>query len=122
MAKKGDAKPETKSEFLRKVLDKDPDLDYQQVNRRWAKAGHAGEISNALYYKARAELGIKTEWAWVKEEEPETRGSQEPGPETAGSAQRRSGRSRRVVLAPYPHVLQAASRTSGLSCCLNCRA
>jgi hypothetical protein len=81
MAKKGGAKPETESEFLRKVLGKDPDLDYQQVNRRWAQAGHAGEISNALYYKVRAELGIKTEWAWVKEEEPETRGSQEPGPE-----------------------------------------
>jgi hypothetical protein len=74
------AKPETKSEFLRKLLGKNPDLDYQQVNRRWAKAGHAGEISNALYYKVRGELGIKTEWAWVKEE-PETRGPQEPGPE-----------------------------------------
>jgi hypothetical protein len=79
MAKKGGARPETKSEFLLKVLSKDPDLDYQQVNRRWAKAGHAGEISNALYYKVRAELGIKTEWAWVKEE-PETSGTQEPGP------------------------------------------
>ena len=47
----------------------------------WAKAGHAGEISNALYYKVRAELGIKTEWAWVKEGEPETRESHRPGPE-----------------------------------------
>jgi hypothetical protein len=28
------------------------------------QVGHAGEISNALYYKVRAELGIKTEWAW----------------------------------------------------------
>jgi hypothetical protein len=81
MAKKGGARPETKSEFLRRVLGKDPDLDYQQVNRRWAKAGHAGEISNALYYKVRAELGIKTEWARVKEEGPETRGSQKPAPE-----------------------------------------
>ena len=80
MAKKGGARPETKSEFLRKILGKDPDLDYQQVNRRWSKEGHAGQISNALYYKDRAELGIKTEWAWVKEE-PETRGSQKPGPE-----------------------------------------
>jgi hypothetical protein len=81
MAKKSGAKPETKSEFLRKVLGKDPDLDYQQVDRRWVKAGHAGEISNALYYKVRAELGIKTEWAWVKEGEPETRESHRPGPE-----------------------------------------
>lgn len=78
--KKNSAKPETKSDFLRKVLERNPDLDYQQVNRRWAKAGHAGEISNALYYKVRGELGIKTEWAWVKEE-PETRRRQETFPE-----------------------------------------
>lgn len=80
MAQKG-AKPETKSEFLRKVLGKNPDLDYQQVSRRWAKAGHAGDISNALYYRVRAELGIKTEWAWVKEGGPEIGGLQQPGPE-----------------------------------------
>jgi hypothetical protein len=72
MAKKKVAKPETKSEFLRKVLGKNPDLDHRQVNQRWAKSGHAGEISNPLYYKVRGELGIKTEWAWVKESEPGT--------------------------------------------------
>ncbi len=48
-------KKETKSEFLRKVLGRNPDLDYRQVNRRWAKAGHPGEISNPLYYKVRSE-------------------------------------------------------------------
>lgn len=69
--KKKAARKETKSEFLRKVLGKNPDLDYRQVNRRWAKAGHAGEISNPLYYKVRGELGIKTEWVWVKESGPE---------------------------------------------------
>jgi hypothetical protein len=68
MAKKKGAKPETKSEFLRKVLSKNPNLDYQQVNRRWAKTGHPGEISNALYYQVRAKLGIKTEWVWVRED------------------------------------------------------
>ncbi len=81
MAQKKGAKPETKSAFLRKVLGKDPDLDYPHVNRLWAKAGHAGEISNALYYRVRAELGIKTEWVWAKEGGPEIRGSQQPGPE-----------------------------------------
>src|SRR4051812_17320713 len=70
MAKKRAAKPETKSEFLRRVLSRNPDLDYQQVLRRWAKAGHAGSISNPLYYKVRAELGIHTEWVRVKEPEP----------------------------------------------------
>src|SRR5262245_26135811 len=68
MAKKKGAKPETKSDFLRKVLSKDPDLDYRQVNRKWAQTGHAGEISNALYYQVRAKLGIKTEWVWVRED------------------------------------------------------
>src|SRR3954447_26912884 len=75
MAKKKGAKPETKSEFLRKVLSKAPDLDYQQVNRRWAKPGHAGGISNALYYQVRTKLGIKTEWAWVREDAAKPRKS-----------------------------------------------
>jgi hypothetical protein len=81
MTKKEGGKPVTKSEFLRKVLSKNPDLDYHQVNRRWAKAGHVGEISNALYYQIRAKLGIRTEWAWVKEGEPEIRRSPKPEPE-----------------------------------------
>ncbi len=81
MAKKKDAKPETKSDFLRRVLAKDPDLDYQQVLRRWAKAGHPGEISNALYYQIRAKLGIKTEWVWVKADEPAPR---KPTPAASG--------------------------------------
>jgi hypothetical protein len=71
MAKKIPAKTETKSEFLRKALGRNPNLDYRQVNRRWAKAGHTGEISNALFYQVRAKLGIKTEWVWVKESGPE---------------------------------------------------
>lgn len=66
-------KKETKSEFLRKVLGRNPDLDYRQVNLRWTKAGHPGEISNPLYYKVRADLGIKTEWVWVRESEPGAR-------------------------------------------------
>jgi hypothetical protein len=69
MAKQKASKPETKSDFLRRVLSRNPELDYQKVNRRWARAGHAGQISNALYYQVRAKLGIKTEWVWVKESE-----------------------------------------------------
>ena len=64
MTKKA-AKPETKSEFLRKALSRNPNLDYSQVSRRWAKAGHAGTISSGLYYQVRAKLGIKTVWSWV---------------------------------------------------------
>ena len=71
MAKKKPAKTETKSEFLRKVLSKNPNLDHRQVNQRWTKAGHTGDISNALFYQVRAKLGIKTEWVWVKEPGPE---------------------------------------------------
>src|ERR687898_544427 len=56
MAKKKPAKRETKSDFLRKVLGKNPDLDYQQVSRRWTKAGHPGTISNALFYQFKVTL------------------------------------------------------------------
>jgi hypothetical protein len=72
MAKKKATKKETKSEFLRKVLTKNPNLDHRQVNLKWAKAGHGGGISSPLYYKVRGELGIKTEWVWVKDPVPET--------------------------------------------------
>ena len=66
MAKsKSDQKP-TKSEFLRKHLSKNPELDLKQLNRRWAKAGQPGEISSALFYQVRSKLGIKTVWQWVK--------------------------------------------------------
>src|SRR3954451_18283023 len=80
MAKKKGEKKETKSEFLRKALSRNPNLDYNQINRRWAKSGHAGEISNPLYYKVRGELGIRTEWVWVKKDE------KTPGDSNAASA------------------------------------
>ena len=66
MAKKKEGKPETKSEFLRKALTRNPNLDFRQINRRWARAGHPGEISNALYYQVRSKLGIRTVWEWVR--------------------------------------------------------
>jgi hypothetical protein len=81
MATKKATKPVTKSGFLRRVLSRNPNLDYQQVLRRWAKAGHDGTISNPLYYKVRAELGIYTEWVWVREGGPEPIESQRPEPE-----------------------------------------
>ena len=71
MAKKKTAKTETKSEFLRKALGRNPNLDHRQVSQRWTKAGHTGDIINALFYQVRAKLGIKTEWVWVKESESE---------------------------------------------------
>jgi hypothetical protein len=70
MAKKKATKPETKSDFLRRVLSRNPNLEYKQICQRWAKAGHPGTISNALYYQVRAKLGIRTVWQWVKEDEP----------------------------------------------------
>lgn len=73
MAKNRNAKTETRSEFLRKALGRNPNLDHRQVNRRWTKRGHAGQISNALFYQVRTKLGIKTEWVWVKEGEPESK-------------------------------------------------
>jgi hypothetical protein len=85
MAKKKAAKSETKSDFLRQVLSKNPDLDHRQVNRLWTRKGHAGTISSALFYQVRAKLGIRTEWAWVKESEPEATASSRPA---QGSAAR----------------------------------
>jgi hypothetical protein len=81
MAEKKRVRPETKSEFLRKVLSRDPDLDHRQINQRWAKSGRAGEISAALFYQVRAKMGIRTEWAWVPEGGAETSDSRksEPG-------------------------------------------
>src|SRR3954471_18061479 len=87
MAKKKPAKRETKSDFLRKVLGKNPDLDYEQVNRRWTKAGHPGTISNALYYQVRSKMGIRTVWQWVRVSDPEAEAG--PGParsSTSGSS------------------------------------
>jgi hypothetical protein len=71
MAQKKSAKKETKSDYLRKVLGKNPNLDHHQVNLSWAKSGHDGTISTGLYYHVRSELGIKSEWTWVKIVEPE---------------------------------------------------
>jgi hypothetical protein len=68
-SKKGRTKV-TKSDFLRKLLAKDPDLEYAEVNKRWARAGHPGEISSALYYQIRSKVGIKSQWGWFPESEP----------------------------------------------------
>ncbi len=81
MAKKRNA--ETKAIFLRKVLTRNPDLDYCQVNRLWTRKGHAGQISNALFYQVRSKLGIKTEWVWVKEGDPESKPQETIQQETA---------------------------------------
>ena len=78
MAKHKGAKRETKSDFLRKVLARKPELEHHQVNHLWMKAGHAGEISSALFYQVRAKMGIKFEWRWVKESEPEAAATSVP--------------------------------------------
>lgn len=83
MAKKKAPKKETKSEFLRKILTRNPDLDHRQVVQKWVKAGHDGGISSPLYYKVRAELGIKTEWVWVQKSDPAQAGSGASGSATS---------------------------------------
>jgi hypothetical protein len=64
MAKKRAEKRVTKSDFLRKALRRNPNLELRELNRRWAKAGHPGTISGPLYYLIRRELGIYSEWGW----------------------------------------------------------
>jgi len=72
MAKRQDAKKETKSDFLRKILTKNPLVDYRDANLLWQKLGNPGEISSALFYHVRSKMGIKIEWQWVREKEPES--------------------------------------------------
>ncbi len=64
MAKKKAGKRVTKSDFLRKALDRNPSLDLKEINRRWTKAGHPDEISGPLYYLIRRQLGIQTVRGW----------------------------------------------------------
>jgi hypothetical protein len=58
MAKKKATKPETKSEFLRRVLSRNPDLDYQQVLRRWALGASKNKFQVSL---ASCQFSI---WGW----------------------------------------------------------
>ena len=59
MAKKKAAKKENKSDFLRRLVRENPRMTYHEMNRRWAAAGHAGEISSALYNRVRADVAIQ---------------------------------------------------------------
>ena len=72
MAKKESGQGETKTEFLKKALGKSPDLTWDQINRRWVKKGHPGEISNSLFYQVRSRMGIRTVWEWVKNSDDES--------------------------------------------------
>jgi hypothetical protein len=71
MTKKQAQPRETKSDFVRRALDKNPNLDYHQVNQKWTKAGHEGQISEALYYLVRRKMGIQTVWTWAPRSEPQ---------------------------------------------------
>src|SRR5947209_1402964 len=59
MAKKKALNKENKSDFLRRVVREDPRLSFHEINVRWAAAGHAGEISSALYNRVRADVAIQ---------------------------------------------------------------
>ncbi len=70
MTKNKTRKRITKSDFLRKALGRNPELELDQINHRWAKAGHPGTISGPTYYLIRRELGIRSEWGWFPADEP----------------------------------------------------
>jgi len=59
MAKKKAANTEDKSDFLRRAVRENPRLTYHEMNLRWAAAGHAGEISSALFNRVRADVAIQ---------------------------------------------------------------
>jgi hypothetical protein len=79
MAKKKAEKRVTKSDFLRKALGRNPELELREINRRWARAGHPGQISGPLYYLIRRELGIHSEWGWFPKDTPPVRRFIHPG-------------------------------------------
>ena len=92
---KSSSRKVTKSDFLRRLLTKDPDLEYTEVNERWTRAGHPGEISSALYYQIRSKLGIKSVWGWFKDSDPTpTRGRR---PASTAKKSGASGKSPRFV-------------------------
>jgi hypothetical protein len=92
-AKKAPARV-TKSDFLRKALSKNPDLEHGELNKRWMKAGHPGEISQGLYYQIRSQLGIRSQWGWVREPDPAPpRGRRTAAPASKSRAATRSRKS-----------------------------
>jgi hypothetical protein len=48
----------TQSDFLRDLLGKEPTLSPPEVNERWRAAGNANNISSAMVYLIRQEMGI----------------------------------------------------------------
>lgn len=89
MAKKKPGKRVTRSDFLRNALGGDPDLELEQINRQWAKAGHPGEISGPLYDLIRRELGIRSVWGRFPADQVENSGGR--GRRGAERSQMRSG-------------------------------
>jgi Plasmid pRiA4b ORF-3-like protein len=64
MAKKKASGGETKSDFLRKVLSKNIDLDYRQVNRLWAKKGYAGDSTTTRLNQVLPRSGERFEYMY----------------------------------------------------------
>lgn len=69
MAKEKPKEEVNRSEFIRTALTKNSDLNLNQINLLWAKAGYPGEITKVLFYQVRRKMGIKSEYRWVWDQE-----------------------------------------------------
>lgn len=69
MAKEKPKEEVNRSEFIRTALTKNSDLNLNQINLLWAKAGYTGEITKVLFYQVRRKMGIKSEYRWVWDQE-----------------------------------------------------
>jgi hypothetical protein len=47
-----------KQDFVRELLQRDPEANADAVNEAWRGSGREGSISGSLFYKIRSELGL----------------------------------------------------------------
>jgi hypothetical protein len=47
-----------KQDFVRELLQKNPQANVETLNESWRQAGYEGSISASLFYKIRGELGL----------------------------------------------------------------
>lgn len=59
MAKKRSGAESNRSEFIREVLRQNPRAKHQDVVAAWKAAGHSGQITHTLFYKARIRTARK---------------------------------------------------------------
>lgn len=63
MARKRSGGEPNRSEFIREVLRQNPKAKHHDVVAAWQAAGHSGQITHTLFYKARLRKSRKSKFA-----------------------------------------------------------